>query len=145
MRVGILPTSLVTLNFRVSHATSGRVMFSTFEATPMTLQMGSGDLMPALETRLLGLSDGARETLQFAAGEAFGPYSEALVERVERRHIPATLQLEQDTVYSSSAPEVLVSAVVARLKELGVANVRTLEGASENVTFPIPRELQADA
>ncbi|MBS1210728.1 MAG: 4-hydroxy-3-methylbut-2-enyl diphosphate reductase [Proteobacteria bacterium] len=45
----------------------------------------------------------------------------------------------------ASAPEVLVSAVVARLKELGVANVRTLEGASENVTFPIPRELQADA
>ncbi|MBS1210729.1 MAG: peptidylprolyl isomerase FKBP-type [Proteobacteria bacterium] len=105
MRVGILPTSLVTLNFRVSHATSGRVMFSTFEATPMTLQMGSGDLMPALETRLLGLSDGARETLQFAAGEAFGPYSEALVERVERRHIPATLQLEQDTVYSFPAPD----------------------------------------
>lgn len=105
MRVGILPTSLVTLNFRVSHATSGRVMFSTFEATPMTLQMGAGDLMPALETRLLGLSDGARETLQFEAGEAFGPYSEALVERVERRHIPATLQLEQDTVYSFPAPD----------------------------------------
>ena len=105
MRAGIQPNSLVTLNFRVSHASSGRVMLSTFEATPMTLQMGSGDLMPALEARLQGLSSGAHETLKFEEGEAFGPYSEALVERVERRHIPASMQLTQDTVYAFPAPD----------------------------------------
>ena len=45
----------------------------------------------------------------------------------------------------ASAPEILVSAVVNRLKALGAASVRSLEGATENVTFPIPKELQGDA
>ena len=42
----------------------------------------------------------------------------------------------------ASAPEVLVGAVVERLKELGASSVRTLEGVPERVTFPLPRELQ---
>jgi 4-hydroxy-3-methylbut-2-enyl diphosphate reductase len=44
----------------------------------------------------------------------------------------------------ASAPEVLVTEVVTRLKALGAHSVRTLDGAIENVTFPIPKELQAD-
>ena len=42
----------------------------------------------------------------------------------------------------ASAPEVLVAAVVARLKQLGANDVSTLEGAPERVVFPLPRELQ---
>jgi 4-hydroxy-3-methylbut-2-enyl diphosphate reductase len=41
----------------------------------------------------------------------------------------------------ASAPEVLVQAVIDRLKELGARSVRTLEGAEEHVTFPLPRGL----
>lgn len=41
----------------------------------------------------------------------------------------------------ASAPEVLVAAVVSRLKELGAASVRTLAGTPENVSFPLPKEL----
>ena len=41
----------------------------------------------------------------------------------------------------ASAPEVLVSAVIDRLKSLGAPTVRTLEGAAENVTFPLPKSL----
>ena len=42
----------------------------------------------------------------------------------------------------ASAPEVLVAAVVARLRQLGANDVSTLEGAPERVVFPLPRELQ---
>ncbi|MCQ9377528.1 4-hydroxy-3-methylbut-2-enyl diphosphate reductase [Methyloversatilis sp. XJ19-49] len=41
----------------------------------------------------------------------------------------------------ASAPEVLVDEVVARLRELGAGAVRMLEGAPENVNFPLPKEL----
>ncbi|AOF83733.1 4-hydroxy-3-methylbut-2-enyl diphosphate reductase [Methyloversatilis sp. RAC08] len=41
----------------------------------------------------------------------------------------------------ASAPEVLVDEVVARLRELGAGSVRMLEGAPENVNFPLPKEL----
>jgi 4-hydroxy-3-methylbut-2-enyl diphosphate reductase len=42
----------------------------------------------------------------------------------------------------ASAPEVLVTAVIERLKALGAGSVRTLAGAPENVTFALPKELQ---
>ncbi|GGY12032.1 4-hydroxy-3-methylbut-2-enyl diphosphate reductase [Pseudoduganella dura] len=41
----------------------------------------------------------------------------------------------------ASAPEVLVQAVINRLKELGARSVRPLEGVEENVTFPLPKGL----
>jgi 4-hydroxy-3-methylbut-2-enyl diphosphate reductase len=41
----------------------------------------------------------------------------------------------------ASAPEVLVQDVVARLKALGAASVRSLDGAQESVVFPMPRGL----
>lgn len=41
----------------------------------------------------------------------------------------------------ASAPDVLVDALVARLKQLGAQRVHTLEGAQENVEFPLPKGL----
>jgi len=41
----------------------------------------------------------------------------------------------------ASAPEVLVQAVIARLKLLGADSVSEMEGISETVTFPLPKAL----
>ena len=41
----------------------------------------------------------------------------------------------------ASAPEVLVTEVIDRLKELGAARVTPLEGITEHVQFTLPREL----
>ena len=41
----------------------------------------------------------------------------------------------------ASAPEVLVQAVIDRLKELGAASVRPLQGVEEHVVFPLPKGL----
>jgi 4-hydroxy-3-methylbut-2-enyl diphosphate reductase len=41
----------------------------------------------------------------------------------------------------ASAPEVLVEQLLARLRELGVSQVRSLPGAEENMTFPLPKGL----
>ena len=44
----------------------------------------------------------------------------------------------------ASAPEVLVEAVIARLKELGAKSVRSLDGVEESVTFPLPKGLDGN-
>jgi 4-hydroxy-3-methylbut-2-enyl diphosphate reductase len=41
----------------------------------------------------------------------------------------------------ASAPEVLVQAVINRLKECGAKSVRTMKGVEEYVTFPLPKGL----
>jgi 4-hydroxy-3-methylbut-2-enyl diphosphate reductase len=43
----------------------------------------------------------------------------------------------------ASAPEVLVQAVVARLRELGATSVEEREGVPERVVFPLPKNLTA--
>jgi 4-hydroxy-3-methylbut-2-enyl diphosphate reductase len=44
----------------------------------------------------------------------------------------------------ASAPEVLVSELVARLKAMGAESVQPLEGITERVVFTLPRELVAE-
>jgi 4-hydroxy-3-methylbut-2-enyl diphosphate reductase len=43
----------------------------------------------------------------------------------------------------ASAPEVLVKEVIAKLQALGASDVRELEGITENVVFPLPKNLTA--
>jgi 4-hydroxy-3-methylbut-2-enyl diphosphate reductase len=42
----------------------------------------------------------------------------------------------------ASAPEVLVEAVIARIKALGAVSVRKMEGMEETVKFPLPKGLK---
>ena len=45
----------------------------------------------------------------------------------------------------ASAPELLVTELIARLKEFGVISVRKLSGVEENVRFPLPSGLGGNA
>ena len=42
----------------------------------------------------------------------------------------------------ASAPQVLVDGVIGRLRELGAAGLRELDGAPENMVFALPKELR---
>lgn len=45
----------------------------------------------------------------------------------------------------ASAPEALAQSIVDRLRALGARHVRPLEGIEENMSFPLPKGLQATA
>lgn len=45
----------------------------------------------------------------------------------------------------ASAPEALAQSIVDRLRALGARQVRPLEGIEENMSFPLPKGLQASA
>lgn len=66
----IVAGSFLTLHYRLS-GPQGDVI-NTFTDKPATLSLGSGELSPALEQRLMGLSEGTRSTFELPAGEAFG-------------------------------------------------------------------------
>lgn len=75
--------SFLTLHYRLS-GPQGDVI-NTFADKPATLSMGSGELSPAVEQRLLGLSEGTRQTFELAAGEAFGPRNPDMVQWVSKK------------------------------------------------------------
>ncbi len=54
------PGSFLTLHYRLAGA-DGADIISTFDDQPATLSIGSGELVPAVEARLLGLPRAARD------------------------------------------------------------------------------------
>jgi len=66
----VQPGSFLTLHYRLS-GPAGDVI-NTFGGQPATLTLGTGELAPAVEERLIGLPEGSRSTFELPAGAAFG-------------------------------------------------------------------------
>jgi FKBP-type peptidyl-prolyl cis-trans isomerase SlpA len=75
--------SFLTLHYRLA-GPDGADIINTFAEKPATLSLGTGELAPAMEARLIGLEEGTRTTFELAAGEAFGDRNPDLVQRVKR-------------------------------------------------------------
>jgi FKBP-type peptidyl-prolyl cis-trans isomerase SlpA len=78
----IQPGSFLTLHYRLA-GPDGAAVVNTFDGQPATLSLGTGELAPAVEARLIGLAEGARESFELAAGEAFGARNPELLQRVK--------------------------------------------------------------
>lgn len=76
--------SFLTLHYRMS-GPDGADIINTFNGKPATLSLGTGELSPVIEQRLLGLPEGTRTTFALAAGEAFGQRNPELVQWVARK------------------------------------------------------------
>ena len=74
--------SFLTLHYRLA-GPDGCAVVDTFDGQPATLSLGNGELAPAMEVRLIGLQEGARESFQLAAGEAFGERNPDMLQRVK--------------------------------------------------------------
>lgn len=76
--------SFLTLHYRMA-GLDGADIINTFNEKPATLSLGTGQLSPAIEQRLLGLGEGTRTTFELAAGEAFGERNPELLQWVARK------------------------------------------------------------
>ena len=76
--------AFLTLHYRLSSA-DGRDIVTTFDDNPATLQLGAGQLAPALEACLLGLAEGTHHTFELPAGTAFGPRNPELLHAISGR------------------------------------------------------------
>jgi FKBP-type peptidyl-prolyl cis-trans isomerase SlpA len=83
----VTPTSYLTLHYRISTKDKTEII-STFDGNPATLQLGTGQLAPALEQQLIGLTEGAHHLVALSPEQAFGLHNPDLVQRISR----ATLQ-----------------------------------------------------
>lgn len=74
--------SFLTLHYRLS-GPAGDII-NTFADKPATLSLGTGELSPAVEQRLLGLAEGTRTRFELPAGEAFGERNPEMLQWVAR-------------------------------------------------------------
>ena len=79
------PGSFLTLHYRLA-GPQGDVI-STFGSKPATLTLGTGELSPAVEERLIGLQEGAHATFELPAGAAFGDRNPDMIQWLARREL----------------------------------------------------------
>ena len=79
----VQPGSFLTLHYRLS-GPDGADVVNTFDDKPATLSLGTGQLAPAMEQRLIGLAEGVHQTFALAPGEAFGERNPGMLQRVAR-------------------------------------------------------------
>ena len=87
----VTESTFLTLHYRLS-TVEGQDIVSTFEENPATLQVGSGQLAPFLESCLIGLPEGAHQSFELTAEQAFGPRNPELLQKVSL----STLQENSD-------------------------------------------------
>ncbi len=98
------PDSYLTLHYRLADL-DGVEYVSTFDLSPATLQMGSGQLAETLEGCLLGLPAGERHVFQLDEVDAFGSHNPRLVERIARSALPAEIELRVNSLIEFTSPD----------------------------------------
>ena len=79
------PASFLTLHYRLA-GPQGDVI-NTFAGRPATLSLGTGELAPAVEQRLLGLEEGTRTVFEIPAGEAYGERNPDFLQWLARKDL----------------------------------------------------------
>lgn len=99
----VAANSLVTLHYRIT-LPNGQPLISTFDATPATLQLGAGEMLPGMEQLIIGLEIGTNHVLELEPENAFGPHRPELMERVKREHMPNE-EIEPMSIMEFTAPD----------------------------------------
>jgi FKBP-type peptidyl-prolyl cis-trans isomerase SlpA len=79
----VTESAYLTLHYRLA-SVDGADIVSTFQDSPATLQLGTGQLAPFLEARLMGLPEGVHQVFELSPEEAFGPRNPELIQWVSR-------------------------------------------------------------
>lgn len=111
VNVLVRPDSYLTLHYRITLASGpgeGSVFTDTFDGRPATLQLGSGQWAPGLETALLGKAEGDRFSVTLEPADAYGERNPELIQRVTRKmlaeHAGADATFEPGDLVEFAAP-----------------------------------------
>ena len=91
----VTESAYLTLHYRLA-AADGTDLITTFAGNPATLMLGQGQLAPFLEACLLGLPEGAHQTFNLQAAQAFGERNPEMVRDVSRATLDANSAPDAD-------------------------------------------------
>ena len=83
----------------------GSVFDSSEGRDPLEFKVGAGMVIPGFENAIVGLEEGKSTKVVIPSAEAYGPYREDLVGKVERSQLPPELNPEPGMMLQASSPE----------------------------------------
>lgn len=111
---------------------------SSVQPEPMEITLGQDNIIPAFEQALLGMHKGEKKSIFVPAKEAFGPYQNELISKVEKTQLPENLQLEVGQMLQIQQPD--GSSLLVTVKDI-TSNDVTFDAnhplAGKDLTFDI--------
>ena len=109
----IVRNSLVTLHYRLG-LPNGDVLEENFDAEPMTVQLGRGEMAEGLELALIGLSEGQEDTVDIGPELAFGYIDKTLIRSLPRTEFDPEIELEAGLIieFSTDSGELLPGTIL---------------------------------
>ena len=91
------------------HYTGTLLDGTTFDSSdgrePLSFEVGSGQIIPGLDTALPGMKVGETKSVHIACVDAYGPINPALRQAIPREGIPADIPLEPGTQLQMQTPD----------------------------------------
>lgn len=82
---------------------------TTFDSSqgrdPLSFEVGSGQIIPGLDTAIPGMTVGEKKTVDIASVDAYGPINPGMRQAVPREGIPDDIPLETGTRLQMQTPE----------------------------------------
>ena len=127
----------VTIDYVLKRG-DGQEIGNTSEVGPQTVQLGAGQIFPAIEEALTGMEVGDSQTVSIASDNAFGPRREELVIDIPRANLPAEPAPQPGMAMQAQTPE--GQPMTLYILEVGDEQVKAAGNhplAGEDVTFDL--------
>lgn len=79
---------------------SGEVIEQVPETKPITVKIGSGRILKAVEASMLGMEKGEVKTVRILPEDAFGPYHKGLVHEIPRQNFSDKIEPKPGMILS---------------------------------------------
>ncbi len=118
--------------------TDGSVFDSSDGAEPLEFTVGSGQIIPGLDSAIPGMSVGDKKVVEVPVDQAYGPVEPAARQAVPRQEIPADIPLDMGMQLQVQTPDGQTMAVtVVELSDEEVVLDANHPLAGQDLTFAI--------
>jgi len=110
--------SHVTFHYRLLLADLNKLVDGTENEEPFSIVIGDGEMMEALESRLIGLQVGAKERFEVSFLETYNADDEEVLTNMPREDFPEDMKLEPGLVVGFETPAGdAIPGVIIEVKE----------------------------
>ncbi len=111
MDLSVDKNMVVSFHYTLVDKETGAVIESSHEDRPVTFLVGAGEIIPGLETRMIGMKVGEKRTIEVPADEAYGPRDPNLIQKIPREYF-SNVPLEKGITLQAHTPDGRVITMV---------------------------------
>jgi FKBP-type peptidyl-prolyl cis-trans isomerase SlyD len=114
--MNIVDNVYVAFDYRLT-LDSGEEIDKSAENQPISFITGARQVIPGLERRMMGMTEGDKAKITVAPEEAYGPVNPELIMDVPRSQFPAGMEIKPDMVFNAQGPQGVIPVRVKEIKD----------------------------